>query len=105
MTRRFSMAVLLLAGLLAAGGSDLSACGDKSLSAGGIRIQRARAARYPASVLIYKPAASPMSDAARELKLQKTLTDLGHKYHEVETASELQAAIATGQYNIVLADL
>ena len=44
MTRRFTTAMLLLAGLLAAGGSDLSACGDKSLAAGGIRMQRALAA-------------------------------------------------------------
>jgi hypothetical protein len=84
--------------------ADVDACGDKSLSAGGIRMQRAMAARYPASILIYGPPASRMSDAARELKLQVTLLQVGHKYREVATWSELQSALASGQFNIVMAD-
>jgi hypothetical protein len=83
---------------------DVGACGDKSLSAGGIRMQRALCARYPASILIYGLPASRMSDAARELKLQATLRQVGHKYREVATWSELQSALASGQFNIVMAD-
>ena len=105
MTRRFSAAVLLLAGLLAAGGSDLSACGDKSLAAGGIRMQRALAARYPASVLIYTPSASRLQGAARELDLQKMLRLVGHTYREVASETDLQAQVDSGQYNILLADI
>ena len=83
----------------------IDACGDKSLSAGGIRRQRAIAARYPASVLAYVPAASRLSVARRELKIEDTLRLVGHKYHEVASLSELQASILTGQFNIVVADL
>jgi hypothetical protein len=95
---------LLLAGLVVTTGSDLSACGDKSLSAGGIRMQRALAARYPASVLIYKPTASRLDGAARELKLQKTLQDVGHTYREVASEADLQAQVDSGRFNILLAD-
>jgi hypothetical protein len=95
----------LLIGSLIFAGTDLSACGDKSLSAGGIRIQRAIAARFPASILIYAPPASPLQGAVHELNLQKTLRLVGHQYREVATASDLQAALSSGQYNVVLADV
>lgn len=104
MTRMFALAALL-AGLMASAGSDLSACGDKSLSAGGVRMQRAMAARYPASILIYAPADSHVLGAARELGLQDMLRLVGHKYREVTSVSELETSLATGQFNIVLADL
>jgi hypothetical protein len=91
--------------LLSLTGSDLGACGDKSLSAGGIRMQRALAARYPASVLIYTPSASPLNSAARELDLQKTLRLVGHTYREVASETDLQAQVDSGHYNILLADI
>jgi hypothetical protein len=91
-------------GLLAGAGTDLSACGDKSLSAGGIRIQRAIAARYPATVLIYAPATSGVPSAMQVLHFQETLQKVGHKFQEVASASELQASLASGRFNVVLAD-
>jgi hypothetical protein len=97
--------MLLLAGLLAASGSDLSACGDKSLAAGGIRRQRALAARYPASVLIYAPSASRLNGAARELDLQKTLQLVGHTFRQVASETDLQVQVESGHYNILLADI
>jgi hypothetical protein len=103
--RRTFAAAALLAGLVASAGPDLSACGDKSLAAGGIRMQRALAARYPASVLIYAPADSRLVGAALELKLLEMLGLVGHKYREVTSHSELETSLATGQFNIVLADL
>jgi hypothetical protein len=103
MKRTFVVAGFLTAAALAST-ADLNACGDKSLAAGGIRIQRALAARYPASILIYTPLASRLSGATRELKLQDTLRKVGHKYREVLTASDLRASVDTGQFNIILAD-
>ncbi|HTM33050.1 MAG TPA: hypothetical protein VL263_17180 [Vicinamibacterales bacterium] len=102
LTRTFAASSLLTL-LVASAAPDLLACGDKSLSAGGIRMQRALAARYPASVLIYNPAGSKLQGAARELNLLDTLRKVGHQYREVTTAQELQASLASGQYNIVLA--
>jgi hypothetical protein len=102
LTRTFAASSLLTL-LVASAAPDLLACGDKSLSAGGIRMQRALAARFPASVLIYNPAGSRLQGAARELNLLDTLRKVGHQYREVTTAEELQASLASGQYNIVLA--
>ena len=63
------------------------------------------AARYPASVLAYVPANSRIATATRELKLQKALRIVGHRYREVASLSELRTSIETGQFNIVVADL
>lgn len=99
---------LAIAGLVAAGvvalGPDVDACGDKSLSAGGIRMQRALAARYPASILIYATPNSRIAAATRELNLHQTLQQVGHKYREVATWSDLEALLDSGQFNIVLTD-
>ena len=103
MKRMFGL--MVVAATVLAAGPELNACGDKSLSAGGIRMQRAAAARYPASVLAYVPANSQIATATRELKLQKWLGVLGHRYHEVASLSELRTSIETGQFNIVVADL
>ena len=104
MKRRFGAMLFVAAAVLAAG-PELDACGDKSLSAGGIRMQRAMAARYPASVLAYVPSNSSVSAAARELKIPETLRQVGHKYHEVASLSELRASVETGRFNIIVADL
>jgi type IV pilus biogenesis protein CpaD/CtpE len=85
--------------------AGLEACGDKSLSAGGIRQQRAIAIEFPASILIYNPPASRIADAARELKLQKNLRQVGHTYQEATTRAELEAALASGSFNIIMADV
>jgi hypothetical protein len=99
---------LVALGLVVAGlvtyRADVDACGDKSFAAGGIRMQRALAARYPASIVIYAQPSSRIAAAARELKLQQTFQQVGHKYREVTTAGDLKAALETGQFNIVMAD-
>ena len=84
--------------------ADLDACGDKSLSAGGIKILRATAAKYPASILIYASPNSRVAAATRELKLQSTLQMVGHRYREVTSRTDAEAALASGQFNIVMAD-
>lgn len=104
MKRIFASAGLLAATVVMLG-PDLQACGDKSLSAGGIRMQRAMAARYPASILIYQPANSPLSGATRELNLQQMLQRVGHTYHEVASWPELQTSVESGRFNLVLADV
>jgi hypothetical protein len=84
--------------------TDLDACGDKSLSPGGIFWARAQAARYPAAILIYAKPNSPVAAAARELKLQQTLQQVGHTFREVTSWTDAEAALASGRFNIVMAD-
>ena len=95
---------VLVAGLTVFHGA-LEACGDKSLAFRGARLERARAARNPASILILAQPNSRMADAAREMKLQPTLQQYGHTYREVSSIADAEAALASGQYHIVMADL
>ena len=103
MTRPFVLIVATAAAL--AIGPSLEACGDKSLSPGGIRMLRARAARYPASVLAYAPSGSPAAQATRDMQLPQLLRRFGHQFQEVGTIGELRTSIESGKYNIVVANL
>lgn len=102
--RRTLVAVCVVAVGVVTFPGDLDACGDKSLAAGGIRMQRALATRYPASILIYSQPNSRITAAARELKLQQTLQQVGHKYREVTTTSEFESALTSGEFNVVMVD-
>jgi hypothetical protein len=103
------MKKLFLAGISAAlllGPEVGLACGDKFVVLGrGVRFGRAFASKYPASILIYMNPASHMSAAAREFKLEKTLKAAGHKTRVVESSADLEQALASGKYDIVLADI
>lgn len=103
--KRTLVIVALAAATVSTFGSDLSACGDKSLATGGIRMQRALAAKYPASILIYMQPNSRIATAARELKLQEALRQVGHTYREVSSRDEFDTALRSGQFNVVMTDL
>jgi hypothetical protein len=103
--RRALIAFVVVAVGVVAQRADLGACGDKSLSAGGIKHQKATASKYPASILIYGQPNSRISAAARELKLQSTLSQVGHTYREIGTWPEAEAALKSGRFNIVMADV
>jgi hypothetical protein len=104
MRRTLVAAAVVIAGL-APFMARLSACGDKSLTAGNIRMQRALLEKHPASILIYGQPYSRIAAATKELKLQQTLRLAGHSYREVTTPSELDAALASGAFNVIIADL
>jgi hypothetical protein len=103
------MKKLLLAGISAALllGPELGlACGDKFVVLGrGMRFGRVLPSKYPASILIYMNPASNMPAAAKQFKLEQTLKAAGHKSRVVESAADLEQALATGKYDIVLADI
>ena len=65
-------------------------------------MQRALAARFPASVLIYNPAGSRLQGATRELNFQDTLQRVGHQFREVTTAQELQASLDPEKTHVFL---
>ena len=96
--------LMVVAAAVLAAGPELDACGDKSLSAGGIRMQRATG-RALSSVGAGVRALQLTVCSCGELKLPETLRQVGHQYHEVASLSELRASIETGQFNIVVADL
>ena len=104
--RRTLLLVVMAAAVLMAGAHVASGCGDKFVVLGrGVRLRRAFPAKYPASILIYMNSASNMPAAAKQFKLEQTLKAAGHKPRLVESAADLEQALASGKYDIVLADI
>jgi hypothetical protein len=100
--KRYAFAVicLVLAGI---GSEGVSACGDKFLMPGrGMRFQRIYAAVYPAKILLVTPPKSVKVAAIRDPRLKSALTSAGHSVHVV-SAAKLAEALASSQYDIVLA--
>ncbi len=93
----------LIAFLLLAAGREGTACGDKFLVIG--RGRRVSFAAHPASILIDLNPRTPLPRALRELKIPAALKAAGHKVRSVETEPQLEAALATGKYDLVLGDL
>jgi hypothetical protein len=78
----------------------LDACGDKFLRAGRSARTRGYAAMNPATILIYKPNASPKGLRA----LETLLKHAGHKAVAVKPDTELPTALNAARYDIVIAD-
>jgi hypothetical protein len=80
--------------------ADLSACGDKFLRAGRSARTKGYAAVYPASILIYKPTATPKGLKEFETLLKKA----GHRPVALTDVSALTAAVSSAKYDLVIAD-
>ena len=78
------------------------ACGDKFvLIGGGGRVMRSK---FPSRILVFMTPASRVAEAEKEFHVEATLTAAGHKATVVETPGEVDKAIASGKYDLVLAD-
>ena len=94
-----------LAGAASALGGDALACGDKLVIVGrGMRPKRVRGS-VPASILVYADPKGSMPAALDEGHLRKDLEKAGHRVRSVVTREELEKALDTGSYDLVLADL
>jgi hypothetical protein len=104
-TRKPVLVSTLLFAALLLGGVLGRTCGDKLLVLGhGVRFTF-NTASQPASILLYSPPGSPASATFGDPKFQSALRDAGHKLQVVENREELDRALKTGQYDIVLADV
>ncbi len=83
--------------------SDAAACGDKFLVIGR-GAKRVAKARHPAAIALYLHTGSPLAAVAKEMRLEKTLRDAGHKVEVVPDETTLQAALASRRLNFVIAD-
>ena len=92
-------AIVLLAATL------VYACGDKLLVLNrGLRF-RDLAGSHPASILLYNHMGSRTSDAINDGQLQSALLKAGHKLQTVGERGQLDDAVKTGHYDLVLVDL
>jgi hypothetical protein len=101
------MKKLLFTGIAAAalvlGPAAVLACGDKFVVLG--RAGRFFVTKYPATILIYVNPASRMPAAMKDFRLEATLKKAGHKPKTVDSAADLEQALVSGKYDLVLADL
>ena len=103
MSRRVLVIAAAVAGVLALGQGVASGCGDKFVMlGGGARINRSK---YPSRVLVFMNPASRVPAAEKEFHVEATLTAAGHKAKVVESEAEVQKALETGKYDLVLADV
>jgi len=103
MRRHLAAGVLLL---LAIATPDLLACGDKFLVLGrGTRFQHAALARFPAAILVYANPSSSLPKALSNLPVEATLRKAGYRPTTVASASELDEALHTSRWDLILLDV
>ena len=82
--------------------TSAEACGDKFLVIGR-GTKRVAKARHPATILLYIRTGSQLAQAAREIGLEATLKQAGHRVETLQEAS-LRASAASG-FDFVVTDL
>ena len=104
MRHRPVLVVALLATALSQTVVPLHACGDKLMMLGrGIRFQSKHTPRA-AAVLLYLPE-SATGDALTDPKLETALREAGHAVRAVTSTSELDTALRSGTFDVVLANV
>jgi hypothetical protein len=100
--KRLSLLATMVLGLLALGRGAATGCGDKFvLIGGGARVNRSK---FPSRVLVFMNPASRIPAAEKEFHVEATLAAAGHKPKVVESKAEVEKALDSGNYDIVLAD-
>src|SRR5262245_17950445 len=104
MRRPLAVAIAIIVGVVVQNPAVLYACGEKLLILGrGIRFQSRHSPR-PASVLLYLP----QSETGRPLtdpNLESALKEAGHAVRAATTSAELESALRSGSYDVVLANI
>jgi hypothetical protein len=101
--KRLPLLAAIVVGVLALGPGHAAGCGDKFvLIGGGARVNRSK---FPSRVLVFMNPGSRIPAAEKEFHVEATLAAAGHKPKVVESESEVEKALASGQYDLVLADL
>jgi hypothetical protein len=102
MTKRVLTFVAMVVVALVIGETIALACGDKFVLLGmGSRVARSK---YPSTILIYMNPASRVPSADKEFHVEAVLKAAGHKAKVAESQGEVEKALASGKYDLVLAD-
>jgi hypothetical protein len=96
--------VAVIATAVSQGGVPLHACGDKLMMLGrGIRFQSKHTPRA-AAVLLYLPE-SATGQALTDPKLESALREAGHAVRAVTSPLDLETALRSGTFDVVLANV
>jgi hypothetical protein len=102
--RRILVVLAVAAGALTQGPVPLHACGDKLMMLGrGVRFQSKHTPRA-ATVLLYLPE-SATGQALTDPKLESALREAGHAVKAVTSPADLQSALRSGAFDVVLANV
>src|SRR6266511_566764 len=102
MAKRFLIIAAIAVWAMALDGRVAAGCGDKFVLIGGAaRINRSK---FPSRILVFMNPASRVPAAEKEFHVEATLTAAGHKAKMVESEAEVQKALESGKYDLVLAD-
>lgn len=102
--RRKVLGFAVLAAALLLGSAVAAACGDKFVILGrGMRTEMGRS-RNPATILVFNNPSSRLPAADREYGLATTLKSAGHKPLVLQDRVQLEEALLTRGYDLVLAD-
>jgi hypothetical protein len=102
MSKRVLILMSVVVGVLVLGEAVASACGDKFVLLGrGARVARSK---FPSKILIYMNPASRVPAADKEFHVEAVLKAAGHKAQVAENEAEVEKALASGKYDLVLAD-
>src|ERR1700693_2528267 len=103
--RRATLVAAVAVGVLVLGEGAAAGCGDKFVVLGrGARFGRVNASRFPARILIYGAPGAHMPAAEKEYRLESTLKQAGHTPAFVQNSGDLEKALGSRQYDLVLAD-
>jgi hypothetical protein len=81
-------------------------CGDKFVVLGrAAKFGQARATTHPASILIYNNPSSRIPAAEKEYRLAANLRLVGHKPLVLQDRVQLEEAVASRSYDLILADI
>jgi hypothetical protein len=104
MKRSLLVSIAIVFSVLVQNPALLHACGEKLLALGrGIRFQSRHSPR-PASVLLYLPQSAtgqPLTDPS----LESALKEAGHAVRAATTSADLESALQSGSYDVVLANI
>ena len=81
------------------------ACGDKLLVLGrGVKFGDIASSRH-ASIVLFVPESVPQSAAVNDPQFQGSLRKVGHRLRLVKQADDLDRAVQSGGYDIILVDM
>jgi hypothetical protein len=104
MRRSLLLSTAIVTTLVVQDPAQLRACGEKLLLLGrGIRFQSRHTPR-PASVLLYLPQ-SATGQRLTDPSLESALKEAGHAVRAATTSAELEGALRSGDYDVVLANV
>jgi hypothetical protein len=102
--RRIASAFAFAIALASLNPLSAAACGDKLLALGtGVRFMQ-QVAAHPGKLLIYARPGAASSPTLLDPKFQSALTEVGHKVSVVTTAKDLNRALSTGHFDLLLVD-